>query len=675
MGQEQVIPHTATPRRSEYRRDIQGLRGVAVLLVVLYHSGAPLFPAGFVGVDVFFVISGYLITGLLARELQGTGRVNFMYFYARRARRLLPAALLVIIAVFAVTPLVYVPIEQGEILSSSRAAAIYLVNFWFARRASDYLGGDSEANPMLHMWSLAVEEQFYLVWPLLIAAGARAVPTGRLRAGLVAMVTAVSVVTFLLCVWMTWKSQPWAFFGAPFRAWEFGLGALAYLLGNRARQLDSRLLLLIGVSGGTAVLLSVISLSRSSLFPGAWALFPAGGTALVITAIHSPASAGWGSLLSSWLSFWPLAKLGDLSYSWYLWHWPVLVFAAVLFPERSATITTAAVILSLGLAEASYRFVENPIRFSPTFAGKDSRSVALALVCSFGVAAIGTILKFGVSDRELSPEQRTYAAAKDDISKVHAAGCHADFDMIDLPDCVFGRLDAPVTVVLFGDSHAAQWFPALERLALERYWRLISLTKSSCPSVDVEVFNQQKRRTYSECEQWRSRTMARIVIEKPGLVVLANSSRHEIPAMDWEAGLRRALQRFSAHAIPVAVIRDTPWPGVDGPTCLARSNWLKRDAESECVFQRSAAVAGGVAVWEAEVRALSAYSGSLPIDLTAEICPVDRCSVARGAEVHFHDRHHLTASYAASLAPAIDASLREWANRPGSPVRAFLGSR
>ncbi|MGH9890860.1 MAG: SGNH hydrolase domain-containing protein, partial [bacterium] len=358
-----------------------------------------------------------------------------------------------------------------------------------------------------------------------------------------------------------------------------------------------------------------------------------------------------------------------------LWHWPVLVFAAVLFPERGATITTAAVILSLGLAAASYRFVENPIRFGPAFAGKDSRSVTLALVCSFGVAAIGTILKYGVSGREMSPEQRTYAAARDDIPKVYAAGCHADFDTIDPPDCVFGRPDAPATVVLFGDSHAAQWFPALERLALERYWRLISLTKSSCPSVDVEVFNQQKRRMYFECEQWRSRAMARIALEKSNLVVLANSSRHDYSALAWEAGLRRALRRFSAHGIPVAVIRDTPWPGVDGPTCLARLNWLKRDAESECVFQRSAAVAGGVAVWEAEVRALSAYNRSLPIDLTAEICPVDRCGVARGGEVHFHDRHHLTASYAASLAPAIDARLREWANRTGSPVREFLGTK
>jgi peptidoglycan/LPS O-acetylase OafA/YrhL len=674
MGQEQSIPQDTAPTRSEYRQDIQGLRGVAVLLVVLYHSGVPLFPAGFVGVDVFFVISGYLITGLLVRELEGTGRVNFAHFYARRVRRLLPAALLVIIAVLGAIPLVYAPMEQGEFLSACRAAAIYLVNFWFADRALDYLGQDSAVNPMLHMWSLAVEEQFYLVWPLLIATVARAVPTRRLRVGLVATVTAVSVVTFLLCIWMTWKSQPWAFFGAPFRTWEFGLGALAFLLGDQAQQLGSWRSPLVGVLGATAVLVSAFLLSQSSLFPGAWALFPAGGTAIIIAAIHAPVSTGSGSPLSLWLAWWPLAKLGDLSYSWYLWHWPVLVFAAVLFPERSATITLAAVILSLALAEASYRFVENPIRFSPTFAGRDSRSVALALVCSFGVAVITTILKYEVSDQEMSLEQRTYAAAKHDLPKIHGTGCHADFDTIDQPECVFGHPDSPMTVVLFGDSHAEQWFPAFERLALKRDWRLMSLTKSGCPSMDVEVFNQKKRRAYFECAQWRNRAIDRIVLEKPALVVLANSSRYG-SALDWEAGARRAIQRFAAQGIPVAVIRDTPWPGLDGPTCLARLSWVKRDAESECVFQRSAALAEGVPVWEAEIRSLSAYSRSLPIDLTTEICPVDRCGVARGGQVHFFDLHHLTASYAASLAPAIDKRLLDWASRPESPIRPLIAIR
>ena len=183
-------------RKSEYRRDVQGLRGIAVLLVVLYHARVPFFTAGFVGVDVFFVISGYLITGLLVRELESGGRVNLLHFYARRARRLLPAALFLIVVVFVAAALLYPPLEQQEIFSASRASAIYLVNFWFAGRAVAYLGGDGGANPMLHMWSLAVEEQFYIVWPLLLAAGSLAVRPDRLRARLVAVVVAVSVVSF-----------------------------------------------------------------------------------------------------------------------------------------------------------------------------------------------------------------------------------------------------------------------------------------------------------------------------------------------------------------------------------------------------------------------------------------------------------------------------------------------
>jgi hypothetical protein len=199
---------------------------------------------------------------------------------------------------------------------------------------------------------------------------------------------------------------------------------------------------------------------------------------------------------------------------------------------------------------------------------------------------------------------------------------------------------------------------------------LISLTKSGCPSVDVEVYVPQKRRAYYECQQWRSRAIDRILRGNPTLVVLANFSRYDA-ALDWEAGARRTIQRFSDQGIPVAIIRDTPWPGMDAPTCLARMSWLKRDGERECVFQRSAALARGMTVWQGEMRSLSAYGRGIPIDLSAEICPLESCGVERGGRVHFHDRHHLTASYAASLAPAIDRKLLAWARSEGSPIRSL----
>jgi peptidoglycan/LPS O-acetylase OafA/YrhL len=201
------------------RTDIQGLRGIAVLLVVLYHAGVPGLGGGFVGVDVFFVISGYLITGLLMREVGATGRIDFWRFIARRARRLLPAALLVVAVTCLAAAWVCSPLELSEILAAARATSLYVANLWFALRAVDYLGGDAASNPFLHMWSLGVEEQFYLVWPLLLGWLFR---PRRLQAWMVA----TFAVSLVACVAMTLHVQPWAYFAMPFRAWEFALGAL-----------------------------------------------------------------------------------------------------------------------------------------------------------------------------------------------------------------------------------------------------------------------------------------------------------------------------------------------------------------------------------------------------------------------------------------------------------------
>ena len=216
------------------RADVQGLRGIAVLIVVLYHFGVPGLSGGFIGVDVFFVISGFLITGLLAREVLTTGHLAFVRFFARRARRLLPAALFVTLVTVVVALWIFPPMEQREMVSGARAASLYLSNHWLAGRSVDYLAGDGDSNLLLHMWSLAVEEQFYLVWPLVVVGALR---LGRPRRwGL--LIAALSVASLFACVDMTWHTQPLAFFLMPFRAWEFGAGALVQVA--VLRGLDAR---------------------------------------------------------------------------------------------------------------------------------------------------------------------------------------------------------------------------------------------------------------------------------------------------------------------------------------------------------------------------------------------------------------------------------------------------
>lgn len=648
---------------SHFRSDIQGLRGIAVLLVVLYHAGLPLAPAGFIGVDIFFVISGFLITGLLAREAETSGRVALLRFFGRRVRRLLPAALVLLLFVCLVSAWLYPPLEQREIQSAARAAGLYLANVWFAGRAVDYLGGEAESNPMLHMWSLAVEEQFYIVWPLLIAALVAGASAARQHRRLIVGVAMVCLVSLAACVWMTWRSQPIAFFGTPFRAWEFGIGGLASLLGPRLLLLPQAGRNLLAAVGATMMLGSVALLDAGSLFPGWWALLPAGGTALLLAGLHG----NQPSLQARLLGCWPLAKLGDVSYSWYLWHWPLLVFAAVRWPQHGPLLTAGAVLLSLLLAWLSYRWVENPIRTHPALAGRDRQTVVVAVLLALATGAVLTWQMAQLAGRS-SPAQQRYVAARDDIPAIYPAGCHANFDAVTLPACEFGATGSKTTVVLFGDSHAAHWFPALEQLARQQHWRLVSLTKSSCPSVEVPVFSKAKRRQYHECDQWRAAMWQRIETLQPALLVLANSSRHGVPAAEWQRGTASSLGRLKTAGIPTALLIDTPRPGFDVPQCLARADWQGRPQQQACRFQRSAVAADDAAIAAAERAAVAASGHGRVLDLTRAICPDEQCSVFSAGQVHYSDNNHLTAGFSRQLAPALQQALQDAIAMPATAL-------
>lgn len=641
---------SATPTR--FRSDIQGLRGIAVLLVVLYHAGLPLAHAGFIGVDIFFVISGFLITGLLQREAINNGRIALLRFFGRRIRRLLPAALVLLLFVCVVSAWLYPPLEQRDIYSAARAASLYLANIWFAGRAVDYLGGEAESNPMLHMWSLAVEEQFYIIWPLLIAALVATARAGRQQIRLLAGVALVCLVSLAACVWITWRSQPLAFFGTPLRAWEFGIGGLASLLGPRLLLLPQAGRNLLAALGTLLLLAGLALLDSGSLFPGVWALLPAGGTALLLAGLHG----GQPSLQARVLGCWPLAKLGDVSYSWYLWHWPLLVFASVRWPQHGPMLTAGAVLLSLLLAWLSYRWVENPIRTHPALAQRDGVSIACAGLAALGSGAMLTLLMAQLAGSS-SPAQKHFAAARNDLPTIYKQGCHADFETLTLPGCQFGASPGRHTVVLFGDSHAAHWFPALEQIARQRGWQLVSLTKSSCPSVEVDVFATAKRRQYHECSQWRGTMQQRILALKPALLILANSSRHGVSPAQWQDGTHATLQQLRSAGINTVLIGDTPRPGFDVPQCLARAEWQGRDPQRACVFQRNARAAEDIAIAAAEQRAVQQTGHGSWVDPGLAICPENECKVFSNGVVHYSDNNHLSATYARQLAPALQALL------------------
>jgi peptidoglycan/LPS O-acetylase OafA/YrhL len=653
--------------RAGFRADIEGLRGVAILLVVAYHAGVPGAAGGYVGVDVFFVLSGYLITGLLVREAESAGRVDLVRFYARRARRLLPAAALVTLATVAAGWFVYAPMEQRDLTTTALATAGYVSNLWFAHRATDYLGAAGHTDPLLHTWSLAVEEQFYLVWPVLVVLCLRRRPADAGRARLVGMTALGTVASLALALWLATVARPWAFFASPARAWEFGLGALAVLLAPRWRRVPARVWTALAWGGLAAVAAAAVAFGRGTRHPGIPTLLPVAGTALLLAAGAAAPQGGAGRLLGTK----PLQWLGRLSYAWYLWHWPVLVLARAVAGDGGLPFDLACVAVALGLAAATLALLENPVRLSPALGARPAATLAGAVALTLASAGAVAAVRQGALRMQSSPAQAPFTRARHDLPDrvLSERGCHLPYFRTESPACAFGDTASATTVVLFGDSHAAHWFPALERLAREDGVRLVSLTKSGCAAADVRPRGAARDRIVAACTEWRAATLRRIVAARPALVVMASSSRHVdradggtgdagIGAEAWRAGTRRTLSALSRAGIPVRLVRDTPWAGADVPGCLARAAWTAGwRTPRPCTFPRDTPL--GTRVAELEARAAAGVPGVRVLDLSDAICRASPCRPVRDGRVIFTDAHHLTGTFSASLAPVLRQRLAD----------------
>lgn len=381
-------------RRARFRADIEGLRAIAVLLVLVYHAGVSSLSGGFIGVDVFFVVSGFVITALLLRELERTGTINLLTFYGRRAKRLLPAAGLVLIVTTLVAWALASRIQWQTIGPDIIGAATFVVNWVFSARSVDYLAEDVEPSPVLHFWSLAVEEQFYVIWPLLILAVVLLMRHRRWnrRLALGSVLLGVIVIpSFVFSIWYTHTHPQQAFFITPTRLWEMGVGALVAVAAARFRSLSTRLGSLLAIVGLGMVLLAGFVIGTSTTWPGAAALLPVLGTAAVIAGgLAAPRN-----LAARILSLRPLVWIGALSYSVYLWHWPLLRFWEWVYDTPSVPVGLLIVGLSFIPAWASYTFVESPIRHAAAF--ERSPRFALSMGANFTLVALvcGLLLTYG----------------------------------------------------------------------------------------------------------------------------------------------------------------------------------------------------------------------------------------------------------------------------------------
>lgn len=693
-------PTSTAPGR---RRDIQGLRAVAVLLVVLFHAELPV-PGGFVGVDVFFVISGFVITAMLMREWAQHGRIRFAHFYFRRFLRLTPALALVVAVVALASVFLQNPFGAQQTTARTGIGAMLLsANYVIGHAAGDYFADNATTNPLLHTWSLSVEEQFYLVFPAILAIAWLLVRQGRRRAPAV-IVTCVAAASFALAVAWSFGStsaegltayfggpESFAFYSSLTRAWEFAAGALlALALGlSRIPVPTVGVARLLGAVGAVLLVVSAFAIHDSQPFPGLVALLPVAGTVLLILA-GSHHTTG----VSSALSTRPMVWLGDMSYSWYLWHWPLIVFTALLFPHRPALLVAAAAV-SLVPALASYRWLEQPLRghrpaSRPRAGALIGTTMAVPLAACL-VLLLGANSGWGLvppadaapvvagqtgqnptttdadpvapgpgdgeMDGDAEGDGEVTGGPGGSLRSQHAvvkAGCvNTDLE----PDrCRFGPPDARGTVLLAGDSQAYAVadgvIAAAERLGLDT----IATSHTGCPFLARESSGVHNY----PCGSWQESIVDYALAERPAAVVIANRSGGYVrPGVGWRTierdgggraesaqeavdlyrlGLEPIVDRLSAAGIPVIILAAVPeMTGYTDRTSLLSSAFGSQAFE----IGRDEAERFRLPALEVEQALAAQYPGVVVHDPVPALCPDGICSTDRDGSPVYQDETHL----------------------------------
>lgn len=603
---------------------IQGLRALAALLVTIFH--ARLLPGGFIGVDIFYVISGYLITGLILREIENTGKLDLQTFYQRRIKRLLPTSVFVLFVTAMVGMFVLPVITRDALGRDLFAAAAYISNYLFAWWENDYQNLDATPSPFIHYWSLAVEEQFYLIWPIFILFlsryGRRAIFRG---------IAAITFLSLLLSIYQTQTSPIWAFYSLPTRAWELGFGALLLFVPDTFWK--NRFIPWFGVIG---IVVASFKFDEKTAFPGINALLPVVSTAVLIGSIAIWPRA-FNDLSNNRISQW----LGAISYPLYLWHWPALVLpsSALGRPLRIRE-RIFCIILTIILAHFTSKYIEQPIRHKKIsgkriyqfFAATTIVSLVAGIVISSTSTSIisvqGTNYKFNLVDVMQKPA-------------VYGDNCHSNYGETESGECTYGDLNSSTTIILYGDSHAAQWFPTLLQLANERGFKLVSLTKSACPSVDVPRADQGAYKNI-HCEKWRDKSAARIKQIRPAAVILS-SYQHFTPPSGysdenkwWKDGQRRLLSSLRGSSDHLIYISDTPRPLRDIPNCLA-----SRDVKSCNTTERT------------PVKIIRGFE---IIDPAPWLCS-NYCPAIKDGYVVYRDASHISVAAALALKPQLEVAL------------------
>ncbi len=650
-------------------------------MVLLYHVGFGWASGGFAGVDVFFVISGFLITSQLAKEADATGTVSLTQFYARRAKRIFPAAALVLLATIGLA-LAFTPKTRwAEIGGDVFASAAYFTNWRLASRSVDYLAEDSTPSPVQHFWSLAVEEQYYIVWPLLIVLGLYVTRRWlRPRTVLWILLGSLALPSLAYSVYLTQAEPGTAYFVTPTRMWELALGAAAALGAELWPKIPSRVSGAIGWGGLAVIVAGTFFITVESAWPGYLAALPTLGTTAVIVGGFSAGSRGPVAVLGTA----PFRWVGGISYSLYLWHWPLIVVATSLLGGTLPTHYGLALIaLSVVLAWVTLKLVENPIRYSATMSSNPKYALSsglnfsflgaiaglsLMLFASAGSGVTGAASAKGAAVLAERPRNDPAGAPVDNVSwmtpqptlatrdvpVLYDDGCQVSVSASKNKPCVYGRKNGKFTIAMVGDSKIGQWLPALQILAEKNDWRILVETKSACAFSGGKLITKGK--PYTSCLKWNRTTLKSLLgPEKPDVVLTSQGRSAVSDALgEVEPEMVEALHewwsKLQKAGVKVIALADNPTPSKNVYECATEHpNQL-----TLCAFPR---VEGrGTPALRA---AVAKTPGTSFIDLTDAICPTDKCAPVIGNVLIYRQGSHLTKTYVETLAPRLERELKK----------------
>ena len=648
-----------TDKNLTFRNELQGLRAIAIILVVSAHTGLTIFSGGFIGVDVFFVLSGYLITGLLLRELEETGHIDFMSFYARRLKRLFPALAFMLMVSFGLTIWLLSGVEARLQLASSPFAVAWISNLYFAFSHFDYFNELANKDVFLHTWSLGVEEQFYLIWPMLLLflfwSAKKLVNFHNNTVNIMLfLLFMIFISSLILSLYWTIHSPQIAFYLMPSRIWQLSLGGIIYFIchynilykNDLSLNFSSLFRSIILTVGLILIITSAIFLHPNLAYPGLWALLPSLGTVLIISAVHTLPKDANGVLAYPFFIW-----LGDRSYSLYLWHWPIFTIGFSMGLQGQILPTLSMIALSIFLAIVSFRLIELPF-----WKGRWSHSKPhLVILTSLLIMAI-MIFTMYHGLRQLPKAHTTTDISnqwRQDVPIIYTLPCDAWYAHARVEPCIFATETFTKTVVLVGDSIGVQWFSMIPEIFPEPLWRIIVLTKSSCPMVDEDYYYPRIGKIYQVCTDWRNAILNDLKALKPDVIIMGSSSTYGFSEDQWVEGTTRVLKRINNKETTVFVIPGTPNLGFNGPGCVSRhlspegyidrKNCLAKDRMKKIEF-----------VTQFLEKAVNQFSNMHLLNLNRLVCPENNCNAMnQHGMVVFRDSQHLTDSFVRSQVPFI----------------------